>query len=367
MINLDKVEIRKTATVEQIFNLLEDWGGEPKLTDFGIVSATICHNEPGEGSHKLYYYDNSKFFKCYTGCANDIFDIFELAIKVMQIQYNIEWDLNEAVRFIASKINFQGTEILSDDFGLIDWEKFTNYSRLQEISINDYKAALPVYDDSVLSKFNYTLKIRPWLQDNINQNVIEFAKIGFYPGGDQITIPHYNIDNELVGVRGRTLCKAEGERYGKYRPIKINNIQYSHSLGLNLYGLNWAKNNIKIIKKAIVFESEKSVLQYMSYFGIENNIAVACCGSSISMFQIKQLLDCQVEEIIIAFDRQFQEIRDKEYFKLIKNLERINSKYSKYVLLSFIFDNKMITEYKDSPTDKGKDVFLKLYKERIFL
>jgi DNA primase len=85
-------------------------------------------------------------------------------------------------------------------------------------------------------------------------------------------------------LRGRTLCKKEAELYGKYRPLIINKVQYSHPLGMNLYGINWAKDNIKNIKKAIVFESEKSVLKYMSYFGIENNIAVACCGSSLSLF-----------------------------------------------------------------------------------
>ena len=37
-------------------------------------------------SHKLYYYDNTKLFKCYTGgCSadgSDAFDIFELTRKV---------------------------------------------------------------------------------------------------------------------------------------------------------------------------------------------------------------------------------------------------------------------------------------------
>ena len=82
------------------------------------------------------------------------------------------------------------------------------------------------------------------------------------------------------------MCKDEGERFGKYRPLRINNIQYNHPLGMNLYGLNWAKNQIPIVKKAIVFESEKSVLKYQSYFGIENNIAVACCGSNLSVQQM---------------------------------------------------------------------------------
>ena len=96
----DKVEIRKALTLDDIYQLLIEWGGEPEYTDFGILSATICHNTPGEGSRKLYYYSNSTLFKCYTGC-DDTFDIFELTIKVMRIQHNKVFDLNDAVRYIA--------------------------------------------------------------------------------------------------------------------------------------------------------------------------------------------------------------------------------------------------------------------------
>ena len=55
---------------------------------------------------------------------------------------------------------------------------------------------------------------------------------------------------------------------------------------MNLYNLNHSQNNIKTIKKAIIFEGEKSCLLYQSYFGMENDISVACCGSSISNAQI---------------------------------------------------------------------------------
>jgi DNA primase len=72
---------------------------------------------------------------------------------------------------------------------------------------------------------------------------------------------------------------------------------------MNLYGLNWNKDHIKTIKKAIIVEGEKSVLLYASYFGWDNNICVACCGSSISAYQVQFLLDLGVEEIVIAFDK----------------------------------------------------------------
>lgn len=112
---------------------------------------------------------------------------------------------------------------------------------------------------------------------------------------------------------------------------------------------------------------EKSCLQYQTYFGIDNDISVACCGSSISNYQIQLLLEENVSELIIAFDRQFQEIGDTEFKHLKDNLLRLREKYKNDVLISFIFDKNMITGYKDSPTDDGKEKFLQLFKERITL
>lgn len=191
--------------------------------------------------------------------------------------------------------------------------------------------------------------------------------IGFYPGGDQITIPHFDADNRFIGLRGRTLCAEEGELFGKYRPLKINNILYNHPLGYNLYGLNWNKQTIAAVKKAIVVESEKSVLKYASYFGWENNICVACCGSSLSAYQVQLLLESGAEEIVLALDRQFQEINDDEYKKLKTKLIKMNNKFKNYVKVSIIFDKNMITGYKAAPLDEGKEKFLQLFKERIIL
>lgn len=367
MIVFDKSEIRQALGLENIYDLLIEWGGDPEYTEFGILSSTICHNPPGEGSRKLYFYENTGLFRCYTGC-DSAFDIFELCSKVMKIQYDEEFDLNDSVLWVARRFGLSGM-IKDDDMGktLEDWKILSNYSRIQEIELKDNKIVLKDYDDSILNRLNYNIKIIPWLDEGISQEVINKARIGFYPGADQITIPHYDISGRFVGLRGRTMCKDEAELYGKYRPMKINNQLYNHPLGMNLYGLNWSKNAIGIMKKAIIFESEKSVLKYATDFGWNNNISVACCGSNVSSHQIQLLLDSGAQEIIIAFDRQFQEIGDAEFQHLKLNLLKIRTKFKNDVLISFIFDKNMITKYKDSPIDDGKEKFLQLYKERIFI
>ena len=293
MLVFDKTEIRNALSIDDIYSLLQEWGGDPIYTEFGLLSSTICHNKPGEGSKKLYWYENSKLFHCYTGCDNPSFDIFELTIKIFDIQHRKIMDLNEAIRYIAARMGIAGRlEDAPETDKLIDWDILSNYDRIQNIELaNHNQIVLKEYDNDILDRFNYQLKIGPWLQEGITQEVIEHANIGYYLGGDQITIPHYDAVGRFIGLRGRALCKDEGERYGKYRPLNINKITYSHPLGMNLYGLNWAKDQISIVKKAIVLESEKSVLKYMSYFGIENNIAVACCGSNLSDHQVRMLIE----------------------------------------------------------------------------
>jgi hypothetical protein len=136
---------------------------------------------------------------------------------------------------------------------------------------------------------------------------------------------------------------------------------------MNLYNFNNSKDNIQLMKTAIIFEGEKSCLLYKSYFGLENDISVACCGSSISAYQAQMLLDCGVNEIVVAFDRQFQDIGDQEFKHLKTNLTRFRDKYKNFATISFIFDKNMITDYKSSPIDHGPEIFLQLFKERIVL
>ena len=369
MYSYDKAEIKSQLNIEDIFEILDEFGGEPIYTSFGIISATICHNNPFETdgiSHKLYYYHNSNLFSCWTNCGNG-FDIFELVRKVAKIQWHEDYDLNDAVRWVAYKFGLTSSTVQEEE-KLEDWKILSNYDKIRDLTSNEKNdIILKEFDKNILTRFNYNVKITPWRQEQISEAALKIAKIGYYPGGDQITIPHFDKDNRFIGLRGRTLVKQDAELYGKYRPIRINRVLYNHPLGYNLYGLNWAKDNIKVMKKAIVFESEKAVLLYISYFGIENDLAVAVCGSSISATQIKLLTDLGVEEIVIAFDRQFQELNSDECHLWIKKLTTLHDKYQNYVNISIIWDKNGLLQYKSSPIDEGKDKFLKLFQERIIL
>lgn len=368
MLVYDKQEIRNSLTLENVYDLLTEWGGEPIYCPTGIIAKTICHHKLNEdASHKLYFYENSTLFRCYTGCAdNSIFDIFELCIKIMKLQRGITFDLNDAVRWIAQRFGLSGKEEDRPEEGeLEDWDILANYSRIQDIQVSAPNIVLEEYDDTILERFNYDIKLKPWLDEGISQQALDNAEIGYYPGEAQITIPHFDKNGRFIGLRGRALVAEEAQLYGKYRPVRVGKQIYNHPLGLNLYNFNNSRCVIPRLKTAIVFEGEKSSLKYQTMFGFDNDISVACCGSNLTSYQTQLLIDAGAQEIIIAFDRQFQNVGDDEYLRLVKKLNTIKMKYKNYVKISYILDKHKLTGYKDAPVDKTKDIFLQLYKERI--
>lgn len=365
---ISKDELKASLSLEQVLDYVNDFFGEgKKINPTTLIFKTVCHNHAGEGSHKLYYYDNTHLFKCYTECSDvGSFDIYELTLKVKKIQNNEEWSLPKAIYFVAKYFGYSTNDSLLNEEevnSLKDWDYFKEIEAKEN---SENQINIKVYDDKILNNLPF-VRILSWEKENIDKKSLKLFNIKYNPMNHSVIIPHYDIDNHLVGIRERTLLKVN-EEYGKYKPAILGGFMYNHPLGLHLYGLNQNKDNISQWKQAIVFESEKSVLKYNNYFGKENNIAVACCGSSLSNYQANLLLALGVKEIVIAFDKQFKEKNDDEFKRWTKKLKSINDKYSHKALMSFMFDkNNDILGYKDSPIDNGIDNFMKLYERRIFL
>ena len=353
----DKDKLKEALELEQIYDLLELWGAEPQYKDDSLICKTICHCG---NSHKLYYYDSTHLFVCYTNCGT--FDIFDLAIKVKKNQEDEEWELYDAMRFIAEYFGFEGEEQEEKGEELADWSVFRRHKR-GEVKLPT-KVVLPEYNPIILTRFAYP-RISSWEHEGIKTEISRQNMIGYYPSGEQITIPHFDVDGRLIGIRGRMLDEERADRYGKYRPLLIGNTLYNHPLSMNLYNLNHSQENIASTKTAIVFESEKSCLMYQSYYGHANDISVAVCGSSVSSYHMHLLKSLGTREVILAFDRQFQEIGDKEFQQLKSKLIHLNKKYGYTVRITAIFDKNMITSYKASPIDEGREKFEKLLQERI--
>ena len=357
--------VKESLTIEQIYELVNNFGGNPVFKSFGLVADTICHNLPGEGSQKLYYYQNTQLFSCFTGCQ-DRFDIVELTCKVFKVQRNIDLGISAALDYITNYFGI--TREQKNEFETLDnadAKIFQKYAgRANHKSIKGREIIYEPYDDSILNRFSY-IPIVPWLKEGISQEVMNEARIGYYPGGEQITIPHYDYNGRFIGLRGRSLIIPEAEKYGKYRPLRINGILYNHAIGGNLYNLDKSKENIKRAGRALVFESEKSVLKYRTAVGACNDISVACCGSTLSNRQYELLKKFGAKEIVLCFDKDFTDKTSEEFKKVKKKLIKQAKIFGNEITISIVFDRNDLLGYKDSPIDCGLDTFLKLFQTRI--
>ena len=86
-------------------------------------------------------------------------------------------------------------------------------------------------------------------------------------------------------------------------------------------------------------------------------------GSFSSLLKLipgmNQIKDLDIDDK--EFDK-FNSDRAKKYFYKLKNM---CEKYKNYCNFSFIFDFNGLLEEKDSPIDKGKEIFEQLMKERV--
>ena len=86
----DKDEIKNNLDILQVKELVAELGGDPYIQNNILMSRTICH---GGDSHKLYYYDNSHLFHCFTECGES-FDIF---VTAMQNNFKVGRTIIEAI------------------------------------------------------------------------------------------------------------------------------------------------------------------------------------------------------------------------------------------------------------------------------
>lgn len=313
-----------------------------------LVMPTVCHHSSiDEASLKLYYYKNTHIFYCYTeDGAMSIFSFLKHFYEARDIDYDWFIDIYEVIRgcsyFSETDYNSNSYKAIRDDY-----------------TLKKTRQELPAYPKEIMECF---IKYYPveWLNDGISREAMDKFNIRYSPSQNKIIIPHYDVSGRLVGIRGRALNQEDIDTWGKYMPVQIEGKWYSHPLSLNLYGLDKTKENIKATGIAYLFEAEKSVLQ-MDSFSIPN-CAAAVCGSKLNKYALDILVrTCHPQEIVICFDKE-ELLHEDRYFN---HLYELCKKYQAYTNFSFIYDKENLLNLKDSPTDKGEEVFLKLLKKRV--
>lgn len=354
MNNLNLKELRFKLEPYNIIEILKKYKIEPVYeTNASIIFPTVCHNLNG-GSGKLYYYKKDHIFKCYTEC-NDVFDIFTLLIKMHKLRGAI-LTIPEAVEICGLK---------GDDF-FENGSQITTKAEIEHLynvlHTKNKLVNLPHIDEQILQRFVFDTKVlRQWVDEGISLTTMQKYNIAYDPIDNCIVIPNYDITGKLVSVRGRYLSE---DAAAKYKPIRWGQKVLSHPSALNLFGLNTNKDAIHKQGRAIIFESEKSVMMMDTIYG-DANCSVATLGQNISKQQIQLLLSLGVSEVVLAYDADYTNYaqtveKRKDYIKLAQNLKP-------FFNVAVLMDLDHILNYKDSPIDRGQAKFEELLKNRIYI
>jgi len=163
---------------------------------------------------------------------------------------------------------------------------------------------------------------------------------------NRICFPIRDEEGNIVSIKGRTI-------YDDYKSQNIPKYLYYYPIENRHYLYGLYENYFDILSKneVIIYESEKSVQKSHSY-GINNCVSLGT--KSISDEQLKKLLELKVD-IVLALDKN---VPKEEVIKEAKKFDKFTNVYA-------IFDNFDLLGEKDAPIDKGYEIFMKLYNDKI--
>ncbi len=211
------------------------------------------------------------------------------------------------------------------------------------------KCTAKILPDNYMERFEFrTDKLKEWYDEGIPYAVMQKYEIRYDAFDDRIVYPVRNMDGKIFCVSGRT-CDPD------YKAKGIRKYTYTTQIGSlpALYGFWENKKAIIEKKEAIIFEGCKSVLKGVS-FGFDNGIALLT--SHLSPFQMEALIriaSFHGVHFVFALDSDVDITEDK-------NIMRLKS----YAHVEWIKNRDNLLQDKDSPVDRGKEVFEKLYTMR---
>lgn len=188
-------------------------------------------------------------------------------------------------------------------------------------------------------------KLAVWEAEGISKESLKKFQVAYDPFSDRLVYPIRNPNGDIVNVGARTL-----DPDWKQKKLRKYSYLFSWDGGMNtIYGLAENKDEILRKKEIILFEGAKSVMIADSW-GIKNTGAVLT--SHLSGLQLKILAKLGVR-VVFALDKEVV-IRDDPNIAKLK----------RYVNTEYLWDKDGLIDDKDSPVDKGLEIFTKLYNER---
>ena len=330
---------------------------------------TICHNING-GGYNLAFNKETRSFCCFSECSCS-YSLLSLIKKRRELlgepcstYQSLKWLCNE----LGIEFNFK-EEVKQVNTDIYKWQN----SLLKYTKNKNKNIELRVYNKKIL---NYFPKIyhTDWIDYGISEEVLDKYNIGWYNYKQQITIPCYRQNGDLIGIRVRNM---NPEIDIKYIPLQLlDGTEFNFPTNEVFYGENFNWTNVQRTKSVILVESEKTVMKYESWYGAKNNICLGLYGSVLSNAKLKKLLSWNCETFYICLDSDFESIeysnndgKITSYEKFEKKVMNIYNKLKPYAKSIYVIYNNLGFEncYKYSITDYTREQFEKIWnnKEKI--
>ena len=352
-------ELLQQLTLDNYESILYALGVKSiKKTPTYWVTQTICHNiDSNNASDKLYLYLNTMSFFCFTECqkSRDIIDLIADRWTLLNKQFSF-FDI---LHYICDICNISCQNNTNQGFTQPLWKKRLSLYKVHKNSLYLGKR----YDKSIL-RYLVPYYREEFLSDGISQETMEKFGIAYYPPNAQITIPVYDVDGDLVGIHCRNLRQYELDRGRKYIPLKtVGGLDYRFKSHEVLYGFNMNRPIIEKKKQIQLFESPKAVLQMDTMYD-NLNTSVAMFGMNLGKQRRDEILKANVEEVIIGIDKDYETEDSEEFESYIERVKKIAKLFKGYARCSVLYDGDNLLGYKESPTDRGKETYESLYKQR---
>lgn len=294
-----------------------------------------CPIHKGDNDPSMIINTNTNKYYCF-GC-NARGSILDYMTKIEKLSWN------QALSKLSKLSGMENVE-------LKQCESLSFYKEVKKAyEINNYKSVVhKIMPKSYLKQFNNILP-EEWVEEGISEDVIKKYEIMIDEKSNRIIYPIYDNNFNFIGVKGRT-------RFKNYKDLKIQKYMNYQKIGTVDYFMGMIQNKTNIIndKKAIIFEGIKSVMKlddYGDYHGI------AAETSCLNDEQIKILISLNISDITIAFDKGID----------VKKINECTKKLRKFTNVYVIVDRNNLLDDKDAPVDKGKNIWEKLFLERIKL
>lgn len=328
------------------------------------------HSNPNDGGYNLAFNPNSKSFMCFSQCSCS-YSLLSLVKKHKEL-VDGKCSTWSAMKFICDQVNIPFNfkeEVKQVNTNIYKWQN----SLLKYTKNKNKNIELRVYNKKIL---NYFPKIyhTDWIDYGISEEVLDKYNIGWYNYKQQITIPCYRQNGDLIGIRVRNM---NPEIDIKYIPLQLlDGTEFNFPTNEVFYGENFNWTNVQRTKSVILVESEKTVMKYESWYGAKNNICLGLYGSVLSNAKLKKLLSWNCETFYICLDSDFESIeysnndgKITSYEKFEKKVMNIYNKLKPYAKSIYVIYNNLGFEncYKYSITDYTREQFEKIWnnKEKI--